>query len=130
MNLYAMIQGDELQDVFRDLTSIQMLAGLIFLYTWVFFGMAVITNTFIAIVEQGFLSTKRMTRFEWLKNKQEEEPPAQAGGDPAAAPNKVDGASIIAAEDVLSMKSKNASTNLDNSRLSHHLKHSKSIKTL
>jgi hypothetical protein len=67
MNLYSMIQGDELQDVFRDLTSIQMLTGLIFLYTWVFFGMAVITNTFIAIVEQGFLKTKRMTRFEWLK---------------------------------------------------------------
>jgi hypothetical protein len=27
----------------------------------------VITNTFIAIVEQGFLETKRMSRFEWLK---------------------------------------------------------------
>ena len=40
MNLYAMIQGDELQDVFRDLSSIQMLTGLLFLYLWVFFGMA------------------------------------------------------------------------------------------
>ena len=67
MNLYSMIQGDELQDVFRDLSSIQMLTGLIFLYVWVFFGMAVITNTFIAICEQGFLTTKRMSRFAWLK---------------------------------------------------------------
>ena len=40
MNLYSMIQGDELQDVFRDLTSIQLLEGLLFLYLWVFFGMA------------------------------------------------------------------------------------------
>jgi hypothetical protein len=40
MNLYSMIQGDELQDVFRDLTSIQLLQGLLFLYLWVFFGMA------------------------------------------------------------------------------------------
>ena len=45
-----------------------MLTGLIFLYTWVFFGMTVITNTFIAIVEQGFLKTKKMSRFAWLKN--------------------------------------------------------------
>ena len=39
--------------------------------------MAVITNTFVAIVEQGFLQTKRMTRFEWLKQKAE----AEDGGD-------------------------------------------------
>lgn len=85
MNLYSMIQGDELQDVFRDLTSIQMLTGLIFLYTWVFFGMAVITNTFIAIVEQGFGQTKRMSRFQWLrtdtndqKDEDKKEEPPQA----------------------------------------------------
>lgn len=76
MNLYAMIQGDELQDVFRDLTSIQMLTALLFLYLWVFFGMTVITNTFIAIVEQGFLDTKKMSRFAWLK-----QGTAAAGGD-------------------------------------------------
>jgi Gpi18-like mannosyltransferase len=40
MNLYSMIQGDELQDVFRDLSSINMITGLLFLYLWVFFGMA------------------------------------------------------------------------------------------
>lgn len=40
MNLYSMIQGDELQDVFRDLSSIDMITGLLFLYLWVFFGMA------------------------------------------------------------------------------------------
>jgi len=28
---------------------------------------SVITNTFIAIIEQGFLQTKSMSRFQWLK---------------------------------------------------------------
>jgi hypothetical protein len=40
MNLYSMIAGDELQDVFRDVTGIQLLLGLVFLYIYVFFGVA------------------------------------------------------------------------------------------
>jgi len=32
MNLYAMINGDELQDTFRDLSSLKTIAGIIFLY--------------------------------------------------------------------------------------------------
>ena len=44
-----------------------MLMGLLFLYVYVFFGVAVITNTFIAIVEQGFSETKSRSRFEWAK---------------------------------------------------------------
>jgi hypothetical protein len=67
MNLYSMIAGDELQDVFRDLTGFQMLLSLIFLYLYVFFGVAVITNSLIAIVAQGFKETKRLSRFDWAK---------------------------------------------------------------
>ena len=55
MHLYSVICGDELQDVFRDLTGIQLLMGLLFLYLYVFFGIAVITNVFIAIAERGFV---------------------------------------------------------------------------
>ncbi len=62
-----MIAGDELQDVFRDLTGFQMLLSLIFLYLYVFFGVAVITNSLIAIVAQGFKETKRLSRFDWAK---------------------------------------------------------------
>jgi hypothetical protein len=77
MNLYSMIAGDELQDVFRDLTGVNLLLALIFLYLYVFFGVAVITNTFIAIAEQGFSETKSRSRFEWAKQlkKNETEPP-------------------------------------------------------
>jgi len=67
MNLYSMIAGDELQDVFRDLTAIQLLTSLIFLYLYVFFGIAVITNVFIAIAERGFTETKSKSRFDWIK---------------------------------------------------------------
>jgi len=67
MNLYSMIAGDELQDVFRDLTGVNLLLALAFLYLYVFFGVAVITNTFIAIAEQGFSETKSRSRFEWAK---------------------------------------------------------------
>ena len=44
-----------------------MLLGLLFMYIYVFFGVAVITNTFIAIVEQGFSETKSRSRFHWIK---------------------------------------------------------------
>ena len=67
VTLYSMMNGDELQDVFRDLTSIAKLPALIFLYVWVFIGVAVITNTFVVIVEQGFSSTRHQSRFEWLR---------------------------------------------------------------
>jgi hypothetical protein len=49
--------------------------------------MTVILNTFIAIVEQGFLKTKKMSRFAWLKNQHEDE-----DGDPEE--NKEDGVAI------------------------------------
>jgi hypothetical protein len=45
----------------------QMLLSLIFLYLYVFFGVAVITNSLIAIVAQGFKETKRLSRFDWAK---------------------------------------------------------------
>ena len=67
MNLYSMIAGDELQDVFRDLTGVDLLTALLFLYIYIFFGIAVITNVFIAIAERGFSETKGRSRFEWVK---------------------------------------------------------------
>jgi hypothetical protein len=45
------MSGDAIQDIFRDLTSFKMLWGLLFLYTFLFFATAVISNIFIAIVE-------------------------------------------------------------------------------
>jgi hypothetical protein len=40
----------------------------------------VITNTFIAIAEQGFMQTKRVSRFQWLKATKEEELPSKEEG--------------------------------------------------
>lgn len=67
MNLYSMIAGDELQDVYRDLTGVDLITALLFLYIYVFFGIAVITNVFIAIAERGFSETKSRSRFDWVK---------------------------------------------------------------
>ena len=67
MNLYSMIAGDELQDVYRDLTGVDLLTAILFLYIYVFFGIAVITNVFIAIAERGFNETKGRSRFDWVK---------------------------------------------------------------
>ncbi|CDW71109.1 UNKNOWN [Stylonychia lemnae] len=67
MNLYSIINGDELQDTFRDLQSVGFLIALIYLYIYVFFGYAVIVNMFIAIIEDGFMDTKYSSRFDWLK---------------------------------------------------------------
>jgi len=33
----------------------------------------VITNTFVGIIEAGFLSTKSLSRFEWLKKHENDE---------------------------------------------------------
>jgi len=40
MNLYSIINGDELQDTFRDLHSVGFLIALIYLYIYVFLGYA------------------------------------------------------------------------------------------
>ena len=50
-----------------------MLLALMFMYIYVFFGVAVITNTFIAIVEQGFSETKSRSRFHWIKGNRNNE---------------------------------------------------------
>ena len=70
MNLYSMIAGDELQNIYRDLTGVDLLTSLLFLYIYVFFGIAVITNVFIAIAERGFSETKGRSRFDWVKKMQ------------------------------------------------------------
>ncbi len=67
INLYSMIAGDELQDIYRDLTGVNLITSLLFLYIYVFFGIAVITNVFIAIAERGFSETKGRSRFDWVK---------------------------------------------------------------
>ena len=67
INLYSMIAGDELQDVFRDLTSMNLLTAIVFLYIYVFFGIVAITNVFIAIAERGFSETKGRSRFDWVR---------------------------------------------------------------
>lgn len=40
MHLYSMINGDELQDCFRDLAAIDLMIGMLFAYIYVFIGYA------------------------------------------------------------------------------------------
>jgi hypothetical protein len=49
------------------LTGVDLLTALLFLYIYIFFGIAVITNVFIAIAERGFSETKGRSRFDWVK---------------------------------------------------------------
>ena len=74
INLYSMIAGDELQDVFRDLTSMNLLTAIVFLYIYVFFGIvAIITCSSLSLREDSarLRAVQDLTGWEELRRVKE-----------------------------------------------------------
>lgn len=66
--LWAIMNGDELQNIFLYTKVVNFLTALIFCYCWVWFGNNFITPFFLAINEDGYLAQKRQLRYQWLEN--------------------------------------------------------------
>eukprot|EP00347_Sterkiella_histriomuscorum_P001498 403371804 len=67
--LFAMMNGDSLTEIHSDLSYSKFLIGNLFMYIFVFISICVIQNVFITIVEDGYLSIKYKSSYDWLSQK-------------------------------------------------------------
>eukprot|EP00347_Sterkiella_histriomuscorum_P004141 403361598 len=66
MQLFCMMNGDNLVPIHQDLTSYDVVLGNLYLYVYIFLSIVVIMNIFIIIIEQGYLSVKYKRAYDWL----------------------------------------------------------------
>lgn len=66
--LWAIMNGDEVQNIFYYTKMIHFLTAIIFCYGWVWFSNNFITPFFLAINEDGYIGQKRHLRYNWLEN--------------------------------------------------------------
>lgn len=56
--LFAAMNGDNLANVYSDLSFYRFIWANIFLYTYILFSIAVILNIFTIIIEEGYITAK------------------------------------------------------------------------
>ncbi|CDW91311.1 UNKNOWN [Stylonychia lemnae] len=66
---FSMMQGDSLLDEFNGITGFRYLSANIYMYIFVFFGIVVVQNVFLIIIEHGFLGVKYSKSYDWLHQK-------------------------------------------------------------
>jgi len=66
-SLFAVMNGDMIFDTWHDIDTVDYLLAQVYLYTFIFFSIAVILNTFIVIIEDGYIMQKFFARTDWVK---------------------------------------------------------------
>ena len=66
-SLFAVMNGDMIFDCWHDIDSVDVLFAQIFLYTFIGFSIWVVLNTFIVIIEDGYVMQKYFARSDWVK---------------------------------------------------------------
>lgn len=66
--LWALMNGDELQNIYYVTKSVSFLSAFVFCYAWIWFGNNYITPFFLAVNEDGYIEQKRHLRYNWLEN--------------------------------------------------------------
>ena len=64
--LWAMWNGDELQNMYHALSPIKVIMGPVMLYVWVWVSNNLIQNAFLAIVADGYVEQSQTGMFSWL----------------------------------------------------------------
>lgn len=54
--LWASMNGDEVQNLYYYLTPIHFVVAVVFCYSWVWIGNNLITNAFLAMMEDGYIT--------------------------------------------------------------------------
>jgi hypothetical protein len=72
--LWATWNGDELQNLYHNLTPINFLGAFVFCWSWIWFSNNMIHNAFLAMVEDGYVKQEKVEKFGWLKNELHEDP--------------------------------------------------------
>ena len=66
--LWAIMIGDEVQNIYHNLIGINFLLGSFFAFGWVFFSNQLIMPSFLAISEDGYIRQSKTSKFEWLED--------------------------------------------------------------
>lgn len=66
--LWANWNGDELQNIFHNLTEISVLVGSVTVFCWIWLANNLINNAFLAITADGYIKQRRSGMYSWLKN--------------------------------------------------------------
>jgi len=52
--LWSLMNGDELQNVYQEISSMNFVVAVIFMYTWIWVGNNFFTPAFLAVNEDGY----------------------------------------------------------------------------
>lgn len=66
-SLFAVMNGDMIFDAWHDIDTVDFLLAQLYLYTFIFFAILVVLNTFIVIIEDGYVMQKFFARTDWVK---------------------------------------------------------------
>jgi hypothetical protein len=66
-SLFAVMNGDMIFDAWHDIDTIDYLLAQLYLYSFIFFSICVVLNTFIVVIEDGYIMQKFFARTDWVK---------------------------------------------------------------
>uniref|UniRef100_A0A7S3NE95 Polycystin cation channel PKD1/PKD2 domain-containing protein n=1 Tax=Euplotes harpa TaxID=151035 RepID=A0A7S3NE95_9SPIT len=66
-SLFSVMNGDMIFDCWHDIDTVDFLLAQLYLYTFIGFSICVVLNTFIVIIEDGYVMQKYFARTDWVK---------------------------------------------------------------
>jgi len=66
--LWAIWNGDEVQNIYHNLVPLNLVMGAFFCYAWTWFSNNCITNAFLAMIEDGYVKQSREGNFRWIRD--------------------------------------------------------------
>ena len=60
------MNGDNIATVYQDLSFSRFFSAMVFMYCYTFFAICVVTNIFIIVVEEGYITAKYYGKEEQL----------------------------------------------------------------
>jgi hypothetical protein len=67
--LFSVMNGDQISDVYAQVTFSQFMIGNIYMYSFVFISICVVQNVFITIITDGYMSIKYRSNYDWLEKR-------------------------------------------------------------
>lgn len=66
VSLFAMMNGDSIYDIIKDLAGVNFFIGQIYAYTFGILFIAVVMNIFVSIIEEAYVSSKIKNQNHWI----------------------------------------------------------------
>ena len=66
VSLFAMMNGDSIYDIIKDLAGVNFFIGQIYAYTFGILFIAVVMNIFVSIIEEAYVASKIKNQNHWI----------------------------------------------------------------